>query len=74
MLVLRRCPGETIVIGEGEITITVLSIEGRRVKLGICAPKDLQVVRQELQEDRPPTLRASHRRRALPRQQRPSSL
>ncbi len=47
MLVLRRKVGEAIVLN-GVITIYVLAVEGERVKLGINAPPDVVIVRQEL--------------------------
>lgn len=47
MLVLRRKPIEALVIN-GTITVYVLAVEGERVKLGINAPPDAVIVRQEL--------------------------
>jgi len=47
MLVLRRKVGETIVL-DGVINISVLAVEGERVKIGIVAPPDVTIVRQEL--------------------------
>jgi carbon storage regulator len=47
MLVLVRKCDESIVI-RGEIVVTVLGVEGDRVKLGIEAPRDVCVLRQEL--------------------------
>src|SRR5215472_9394349 len=47
MLVLRRKVGEAIVLN-GVITVYVLAVEGERVKLGINAPPDVVIVRQEL--------------------------
>lgn len=47
MLVLTRKPNESIQIGE-EIEITVLSIQGDQIKLGIKAPKDIEVHRKEI--------------------------
>lgn len=47
MLVLRRKTHEAIVLN-GVITIRVLGVEGDRVKLGIDAPPDVIVVRDEL--------------------------
>lgn len=47
MLVLSRKPGEKLIIGE-DVVITVLSVEGDKVKLGIEAPKNVQVYRKEL--------------------------
>ncbi|GCE09215.1 carbon storage regulator [Dictyobacter aurantiacus] len=47
MLVLRRKVGEILVIA-GFIKIAVLGVEGERVKLGISAPPDVSIVREEL--------------------------
>ena len=47
MLVLRRKVGESIVIA-GVINISVLAVEGERVKIGISAPPDVTIVREEL--------------------------
>ena len=48
MLVLTRCHGEKIIIGKHWVTITVLEVNGKGVKLGIDAPKDLSVHREEV--------------------------
>ena len=47
MLVLRRKVGESIVLA-GVINISVLAVEGERVKIGINAPPDITIVREEL--------------------------
>jgi carbon storage regulator len=47
MLVLTRRPGESIKLGE-TITITVLSIKGKQIKLGIEVPEDMPVYREEV--------------------------
>ena len=47
MLVLRRKVGESIVLA-GVIHISVLAVEGERVKIGISAPPDVSIVREEL--------------------------
>ncbi len=47
MLVLRRKVGESIIL-DGVISISVLAVEGERVKLGINAPPDVTIVREEL--------------------------
>ncbi len=47
MLVLSRKPGEKVVIAD-EITISVLSVQGNRVRLGIEAPGEYRVLRAEL--------------------------
>ena len=49
MLVLGRKIDESIMIGD-DIVVTVLSIEGDRVKLGIRAPKHTSILRHELYE------------------------
>jgi carbon storage regulator len=47
MLVLGRKVGEAIHIGD-QITIKVVAISGNRVRIGIDAPQDIQIVREEL--------------------------
>ncbi|KAF6634850.1 carbon storage regulator CsrA [Paenibacillus sp. EKM208P] len=47
MLVLTRKKGESIVI-QNDIAITVLSVEGDTVKIGISAPKDIDIYRKEV--------------------------
>jgi len=47
MLVLSRRPEQSVRLGD-DIVITVLGIDGDRVKLGIRAPRELVVLRQEL--------------------------
>ena len=49
MLVLSRKNGEAIVIGDG-ITVTVLAVEGNRVKLGVVAPPEVPIHREEIGE------------------------
>ncbi len=47
MLILTRRSGETLVIGDN-VTISVLGIRGNQVRLGINAPKDVSVHREEI--------------------------
>lgn len=47
MLILQRKVGESIIIGDN-ITITVQSISSDKVKIAIDAPKDVQIIREEL--------------------------
>lgn len=47
MLILQRKAGESLVIGE-EITVSVISIEGGRVRLAISAPPEVSILRSEL--------------------------
>ena len=49
MLALSRKLGESVVIG-GNIEVTILEIKGEQVKIGIAAPKNLQIYRKELYE------------------------
>ena len=47
MLILTRRVGESLKIG-GEVTVTVLGLKGRQVRIGVNAPKDLAVHREEV--------------------------
>lgn len=47
MLVLSRKPGECIYIGE-DISVTIVRIDGRQVRVMIDAPKEIPIVREEL--------------------------
>ena len=47
MLILTRKVGESVLIGE-DISITVLSVRGNQVKLGVEAPKEVSVHREEI--------------------------
>ena len=49
MLILTRRAGETVMIGS-DITITVLGVKGNQVRIGINAPKDVAVHREEIFE------------------------
>lgn len=49
MLVLSRKKGESLVIGKN-ITLTILSIDNDKIRLGITAPKNISVYRKELFE------------------------
>jgi len=48
MLVLSRKVGERIVIPEYDLGITVVAVEGNRVRLGLSAPADVAVYREEV--------------------------
>jgi carbon storage regulator len=48
MLVLSRKRGERVVIPGCSVTITVIAVEGKRVRLGIAAPAEVAVLREEL--------------------------
>jgi carbon storage regulator len=47
MLILTRRAGETLMIGE-DVSITVLGVKGNQVRIGINAPKDVAVHREEI--------------------------
>lgn len=49
MLILTRRLGESLVIGD-DVTVTVLGVKGNQVRLGVNAPRDLPVHRQEIYE------------------------
>jgi carbon storage regulator len=48
MLVLSRKIGERIVVPNCELAVTVLAVEGKTVRLGISAPEDIAVYREEV--------------------------
>ena len=49
MLVLTRKPGQSIMIGDG-IEVQVLSVAGEKVRLGITAPREVGIFRDEVYE------------------------
>ena len=49
MLILTRRVGETITIGKN-VTVTVLGVKGTQVRIGINAPRDVEVHREEIYE------------------------
>ena len=53
MLILSRRVGESVVIGE-DISITVLRVKGKQVRLGVNAPKSVAVQREEVSERNKP--------------------
>lgn len=48
MLILTRNVGEVIVIGDNEIRLHILGVRGQQVRLGVDAPKDVAVHREEI--------------------------
>jgi carbon storage regulator len=47
MLILTRRAGETLIVGD-DVSITVLGVKGNQVRLGVNAPKDVSVHREEI--------------------------
>jgi carbon storage regulator len=59
VLVIRRRPGETVMIGE-DVEIEILDATHSQVKLGIRAPKSVTVLRKEIRITREQNLAAAH--------------
>ena len=47
MLILSRKVGESIIVGD-DITVTVVGVNGNQVRIGVNAPRDVQVHREEI--------------------------
>ena len=47
MLILTRRVGETLMVGDN-VTVTVLGVKGNQVRIGVNAPKDVAVHREEI--------------------------
>lgn len=49
MLILTRRPGERLCIGE-DIVVTILAVKGSQVRIGIAAPRDVTIDREEIHQ------------------------
>lgn len=47
MLILTRRKGETLKVGD-EVTVTVLGVKGNQVRIGVNAPNDVSILREEV--------------------------
>lgn len=56
MLILTRRVNESLVIGD-DVTVTVLGVKGNQVRIGVDAPRDVSVHREELAQKRDDTQR-----------------
>ena len=59
MLILTRRVGETLMIGD-EVTVTVLGVKGNQVRIGVNAPKEVSVHREEIYQRIQPAHQADH--------------
>ena len=59
MLILTRTPGESLIISDN-IEVTIVAVKGNQVRIGIKAPDDVNIVRDELVNDDPVTRQQGH--------------
>ena len=73
MLILTRRVGETVMIGN-DVTVTVLGVKGNQVRIGIQAPKNVAVHREEIFERIKREAEAASEQAAAPASVPPASL
>ena len=49
MLILTRRVGETVMVGN-DVTVTIVGVKGNQIRIGVTAPKDVTVHREEIYE------------------------
>lgn len=49
MLILTRRVGETVIVGD-DVTVTIVGVKGNQIRIGISAPKDVSIHREEIYE------------------------
>lgn len=50
MLIINRCPDDVIAIGD-DITVSVIEVSGNQIRIGVDAPKEVSILREELLYD-----------------------
>jgi carbon storage regulator len=49
MLILTRRVGEAVIVGD-DVTVTIVGVKGHQIRIGISAPKDVSIHREEIYE------------------------
>jgi carbon storage regulator len=65
MLVLQRHPGESIRIGQ-DVEVRILTVSRNQVKIGVVAPREVEIYRSELEESNRRAVMADWRAAGLP--------
>lgn len=62
MLVLTRRIGESLRIGDN-VTVTILDVQGNQIRIGVAAPRDVTVLREEIAGRNPIAFTSAHEKR-----------